>query len=1331
MTSFTLPLTVRTAEHDVDLLIDLPGPTPVSAALPDLISCAGLPAGTVLHLGVGPVEGSWVLGVAPLLAGCILSPSPTDALDESGPVNLSCVAGPDAGRWVAINGNPVVIGRDSGCDLSVDDAALSRRHARIRWSGAGLTITDLRSANGVRVDGLSRPRAGPSKVVPPGSLIRLGGSLFRATLDPEPALLLAADRAGHLVVSRPARVARSFHQPLGPPPLPAPERTRRPLPLLAALAGAIAGGGIAVITGYWSFLLLAAVGPVMMLVGGMSDRTSGRRSHRRAMADHRRAVAVDAGALEAAVGADRLDAWDRYPDPAALLRRAEAASTRLWERRWDDPDFLRLSLGVGRRPARVRRTDPPIADEVPITIDLTAIGVLGIAGDCRALVRQLLCQLVSLHSPADLQLSVFSDHADLTRARDLPHAASDGRVGVFPTANTAADEVGRLLSGSRRRVTVAVLDEAHRWRRTPRMTELLARAAGQAQADQGAGRLVVLCISASAEALPVECTVIAWADAGGVRITAADAVVEAELAGVSPAHLDRMICALAPLVDPDSAGAGLPRQVVWSSLLPPPGIAAWMDGRWTAPSLTAVLGVSAAGPLAVDLERDGPHALIAGTTGSGKSELLQTLITGLAASAPPDRTTFLLIDYKGGATFGRLAELPHTTGLVTDLDHPLAARALASLRAEVRRRERLLADAGAADMATLRGRPDGRAAPSLVIVVDEFATLAAELPEFLTGLLDIAQRGRSLGLHLVLATQRPAGVLSPAIKANIGLRICLRVTDDADSVDVIDTATAASLRADLPGRALLRRERSRTQEFQVATTSGAVPGGQRVRLRDVHPPPPGPAPGEPSGERGRSDLNEVVDAALLATTGLPRPEPPWLPPLPTMLEPTEPDLIALLDRPAEQSQVRWRGGSGSAMVLGPPASGRSSALRRFAWTAAAAGADLLVVDPGDGLSDLADWPGTHTHLDGQDPSLIQRLVQRLQLELRARAEGGGQPTAGMRSAGPPMLLLIDNWEAISGPLDELDFGSTAAGIGDLAGRGPGVGIRVVISGDLRLQHHRMNSAFTTVVRLAVDERGEASTAPPGRGRLGSEEIQCVRCPKGFPAPPTLPTAGRIPAAGGGRPPIVVRGLPSVVLGGGLPPARPGAIPIGRGGDDAAPLSVDLTGPGGGLLIAGPRRSGVSTTLTVLATGAAVAGITVVRGCLQPVAALPRVRDLNLRGGVADLRRLLAEHQGSILLVADDADSWPDDGADLLERFLTVAGTGQYLAIGSRLDRALRSRRGPVWEAAALRTGVLLHADSADGVLLDAIIPRRRGHLPAGRGHLIVTGRAAPLQVAQP
>ena len=247
----------------------------------------------------------------------------------------------------------------------------------------------------------------------------------------------------------------------------------------------------------------------------------------------------------------------------------------------------------------------------------------------------------------------------------------------------------------------------------------------------------------------------------------------------------------------------------------------------------AVIGEDAEGHFWLDVRADGPHALVAGTTGSGKSELLQTLIASLCVGNTPDSMTFVLVDYKGGAAFKDCARLPHTVGMVTDLDGHLTSRALESLGAELRRREHQLAGADAKDIEDYVAamQPGDEPMPRLMIIIDEFAALVSELPDFVTGLVDIARRGRSLGVHLVLATQRPAGVVSAEIKSNTNLRIALRVTDENDSQDVIEASNSAYIPPSIPGRAYARLGHASLRQFQSSRVGGRPRGGRCGRRR--------------------------------------------------------------------------------------------------------------------------------------------------------------------------------------------------------------------------------------------------------------------------------------------------------------------------------------------------------------------------------------------------------------------------------------------------------------------------------------------------------------------
>ena len=247
------------------------------------------------------------------------------------------------------------------------------------------------------------------------------------------------------------------------------------------------------------------------------------------------------------------------------------------------------------------------------------------------------------------------------------------------------------------------------------------------------------------------------------------------------------------------------------------------------PSARGVRGI-----LRIDLKADGPHFLVAGTTGSGKSEFLRTLAAGLAASHPPDRVNLLFIDFKGGSGLGPLTGLPHCVGMLTDLGAAQVERTLVSLRAEVRRREELLARANAPDLAAYESSPAaGPPVPYLVIVVDEFRILVDEAPGALSELMRIAAIGRSLGIHLIMATQRPQGALNADIRANVTTCIALRVQSGPESFDIMGSGLAAAIPIARPGRAFLIRGAQAPEEFQTATltprTAARADGAVTVR----------------------------------------------------------------------------------------------------------------------------------------------------------------------------------------------------------------------------------------------------------------------------------------------------------------------------------------------------------------------------------------------------------------------------------------------------------------------------------------------------------------------
>ncbi len=460
---------------------------------------------------------------------------------------------------------------------------------------------------------------------------------------------------------------------------------------------------------------------------------------------------------------------------------------------------------------------------------------------------------------------------------------------------------------------LVVLDGARVLRRIPGMPHVLAAA-------RKAGVLSV-CIDESERMLPEECaTVMSWdPDRPGfisLRGSGFDVLDPVLADQVSPWWAERMARALAPVrdVSRDDADASIPAAARLLDLIgmpdPDAGVIA---GRWDQLGSTtaAPIGIGADGPFTMDLRSDGPHGLIAGTTGAGKSELLQTIIASLAVGNRPDSMTFVLIDYKGGSAFKDCARLPHTVGMVSDLDGHLTERALASLSAELKRREEILLQAGAKDIEdywdTRRLRPELGALPRLVLIIDEFASLVTELPDFVTGLVGIAQRGRSLGVHLILATQRPAGVVSADIRANTNLRIALRVTDSDESADVIDTPDAAYIAKSTPGRCYVRSGAAAPVAVQSARIGGRRRGAGPAQASAQVVPVPWAILGRPLPSLAQAsaaddgtmatDLSVLVDsiAAAAAKAGLPEQHSPWLPPLAELVT------LDSLDSPAAAS----------------------------------------------------------------------------------------------------------------------------------------------------------------------------------------------------------------------------------------------------------------------------------------------------------------------------------------------------------------------------------------------------------------------------------------------
>src|SRR5690348_13403502 len=955
-----------------------------------------------------------------------------------------------------------------------------------------------------------------------------------------------------------------------------------------AIVPVVMGVGMTLLLHEVYMLTMCVMSPVLMVGNHIADGRRGRRSFAQRTAefrDHKARIEQDAAA---ALGAERQRRMAAAPDPAAVLTIATGPRRRLWERRGTDPDYLLLRLGTADLPSAVELQDPSQDEhrrkvlwtipDAPVTVPLTERGVLGVAGpgdEPRAIGRWLAAQIAVLHSPNDVQLCVLTDssgQASWEWARWLPHAQHPAAAGALigNDAESVGARIAELLAviserqkilressaasgGVRFGSIVVVLDGSRRLRWLPGVLQVLR--------DGPACGVYAICLDAEERLLPAECHAVAVAERGGLRV---QQMSTATLTGVrpdatAPDWCIRLARGIAPIRDisTDESSAGLPES---SRLLDVLGLeppdAAVIATRWRAMgrSTMAVVGEAYDGPFGIDIRRDGPHGLIAGTTGSGKSELLQTIVAALAVANRPDAMTFVLIDYKGGSAFKDCVRLPHTVGMVTDLDPHLVERALASLSAELTRREHILAGVGAKDIEDYTDRQERAARagggsaplPRLMIVIDEFASMVRDLPDFVTGLVNIAQRGRSLGIHLLLATQRPSGVVSPEIRANTNLRIALRVTDTAESADVIDAPDAGHIAKSTPGRAYVRLGHSSLVPFQAGRVGGRRPGAvaatiQRPWLARLDWAELGrPWPQRPASARAEeaeiTDLTVLVRAICQASESmrLPAPSRPWLPALPdTLLLSDLPALpppaggqltpipYGLDDLPAQQDQrpaVLNLASFGHMMVAGAPRSGRSQLLRTIAGSVglhhSEADVHLYGLDCGNGaLLPIADLPHCGAVVLRTQPERATRLMSRLSRELSRRqellADGGfadiGEQRAAASAGGPGgpggplphILILLDRWEGFTAALGEADGGRLTETVTRILAEGASAGLHLVMTGDRSLIAGRISSLTDDKMVLRLPDRDDVNLVglrprdlpdhiPPGHGfRAGS------------------------------------------------------------------------------------------------------------------------------------------------------------------------------------------------------------------------------------------------------
>ncbi|MGW8482231.1 FtsK/SpoIIIE domain-containing protein [Microbacterium sp. NPDC055903] len=944
-----------------------------------------------------------------------------------------------------------------------------------------------------------------------------------------------------------------------------------------------------------------------------------------------------------------------------------------------------------------------------------------------------------------------------------------------------------------------------------RLTDVLERGA-----DHGVHAVFV---SPTVESLPAVCrsyidvtTGLADAQVGLVRNGEVFEHVQVE--GVSNAYMNMLARRLAPVVDASTVvhdASDIPGSVMFLQLVDPaiaedPNVVIerWRQNntiidRTPAPrprlkkagTLRAIIGQGASDAMALDLRTQGPHALVGGTTGAGKSEFLQAWVLGMAAAHSPDRVTFLFVDYKGGSAFADCVELPHCVGLVTDLSPHLVRRALTSLRAELQHREHLLNRKKAKDLLELEKRQDPECPPALVLVIDEFAALASEMPDFVDGVVDIAQRGRSLGIHLIMATQRPAGVIKDNLRANTNLRIALRMADEADSRDVVDDAVAASFSAAIPGRAIAKTGPGRLVPFQSAYAGGWTTedesGVADVRVSELRFgataewEPDRPAESDAHEEDlGPNDQKRIVSTLIRASDAarLPRPRRPWLDDLAPLVDLQ--DLahdgdtripLALLDVPEEQKQeaaVFVPDRDGSLVIYGTSGSGKSTLLKTIATSAGMrpelGRVQVYCLDFASGaLGVLSALPHVGSVVDGADAERIQRLLRTLDRELDRRAALFSAASAASvqeyrdiaDKRMPRILLLIDNY-----PEFKKDW-EMAPGRGPfyrifmrILGEGRTLGVHTVITAD---RGNAVPSAVASnVSRRVVLRMGDPSQymllnvprdvldeqSAPGRAVIDGHEAQIavlggtmnvVEQTKALRA-----LGDRLRADGVGDLPEI-GALPTMVPVTEMPATVGGKPVFGVADESLAPFGFE---PIGSFIVTGPPVSGKTNALKALIIamerfdpsirlyhfGSRRAELKDFRPWVKSA-----TRPDDEKALAEELSELVLRdvQEGRILIVIEDIPHLADSTADRAMRALLQAmNNSDHMLIGEAEITRASGSIGVLGEWKSGRQGIALKPETYDGESLFKMPFSRikRSDFPVGRGIMVQAGQAITTQV---
>ncbi|WP_328828364.1 type VII secretion protein EccCa [Streptomyces sp. NBC_00252] len=850
-----------------------------------------------------------------------------------------------------------------------------------------------------------------------------------------------------------------------------------------------------------------------------------------------------------------------HPSPEQLWALV-AEGSRVWERRPGDEDFGQVRIGLGQQSLAtpliapetggVEQLEPLTAgamqrflsvhgtlDDLPMAISLRAFSYLTISGDpesVRSSARALTGSLAALHSPEDLVIVVAAARENLPHwewAKWLPHAQAPGAMDGAGSRRLIDSDIrelenlisARLTGRPRFHPTATPLpDEPHIVVVLDGVS--LPPDSVLANSEGLQGVTLVDVVPGEPTAVRGELSIVVQPKSLHLESGHGD-VYEGTPDALSYASAEALARQLAPL---RMASGGDDDQPLLANLeftdLLNLGDAASVDTQRTwrprslAERLRVPIGLGEDGrPVMLDLkeaaqEGMGPHGLCVGATGSGKSELLRTLVLGLAVTHSSETLNFVLADFKGGATFAGMAQMPHVAAVITNLadDLTLVDRMGDSIRGELNRRQELLRDAG--NYANIHDYEKARAAgaplqpiPSLVLVIDEFSELLTAKPDFIEMFVQIGRIGRSLGVHLLLASQRLEEGRLRGLETYLSYRVGLRTFSAAESRAALGVPDAYEL-PNVPGSGFLKYGTDEMVRFKAAYVSGTYRSGSSPTAFGAGQLPVDRRPvlftaaevpvQYTAVPQQRTESPDVDDA--LADTVLdvivrrleaqgPAAHQVWLPPLdsPPSLDGLLPGLTAvqgrgltqpgyegagrlvvpvgLVDKPYEQRRdhlwVDFSGAAGHMQIVGGPQSGKSTLLRSlicsFALTHTPHEVQFYGLDfGGGGLSSVAGLPHVGGIGSRLDPEKVRRTVSEVYGVMTRREEyfrAAGIPSIAefrSRRARGQISVTDQPWGDVFLVIDgwgnfRADYEGLEAAVLDIAARGLGFGIHLVLT----------------------------------------------------------------------------------------------------------------------------------------------------------------------------------------------------------------------------------------------------------------------------------------------